>query len=394
MPQFSKLPNIHVIIAAAGSGTRFNDKSDIPKQYQDLYGRPIIRHSIDTFRKIDHIKSINCVINKDHLNLYKDAIKDLEPIPYTIGSDTRKQSITNALESLSNTNEQDIVLIHDAARPLITENKILEVIEALKEYPAATLATQVSDTLRKGKENDKCADIVTRDNLWAMQTPQGARYLDLLKAHKTADEQTDDTSLLSSIGITVHIVRGNNSNFKITTKEDFKMAEKILQSQMTTRTGLGFDVHAFDEAETGPLRLGGIDIDFDKKLLGHSDADVALHAITDAILGAIGEGDIGKHFPPSDNSFKDMDSAVFLKKSVELATQKHSAKINNIDLTVICEEPKIVDHEPKMKAQIASLVDISENAINIKGTTTEKLGFTGRKEGIAAQAIVTLQKPA
>jgi len=235
--------------------------------------------------------------------------------------------------------------------------------------------------------------MVSRDGLWEMQTLHAFRYADILKAHESSNpdcEYTDDTSLATAIGIDVKIIQGSAENFKITTKDDFKMAEKLLASQSIIRTGLGYDVHAFDHDSKGPIRLCGIDVPHTYKLKGHSDADVGLHAITDAILGAIGEGDIGQHFPPSDNTYKDMDSAIFLEKTMKIAA-KHNASINNIDLTLICEEPKIGPHAKAMRTRVASIIGIDENAINIKATTSEQLGFTGRKEGIAAQAIATVQ---
>ena len=381
-------PTIHVLIAAAGSGSRFDSNADIPKQYQALNGKAVLRRTVEKFLKIDAVTSIQCIINPEHEELYQQAVHGLNISPFIIGSNSRKNSIYNGLKSIS---QKDIVLIHDAARPLISKTDILKLIETLKTKRAATLAHPVSETLRKST-NDNCANIVSRDGLWALQTPQGFYYEDILKAHESADgetEYTDDTSLATAIGIDVKLVHGSTENFNITTKDDFKMAQKLLSAQSITRTGLGYDVHAFDEDGTGPIRIGGIDMDYPKTLKGHSDADVALHAITDAILGAVGQGDIGVHFPPSDDAFKNMDSAVFLKKAIEIA-KENNANINNIDLTIICEEPKIGPHAPKMKAQIASIVDIPENAINIKATTSEKLGFTGRKEGIAAQAIATV----
>ena len=225
----------------------------------------------------------------------------------------------------------------------------------------------MTDTLRKSSNNE-CSEAIGRNDLWSLQTPQAFRYEDILKAHENADsniEYTDDTSLASAINITVQLVECASTNIKITTLEDMKMAESILSTHSSTHTGLGFDVHAFDNDGSGPIRLGGIDIDHNQKLKGHSDADVALHAITDAILGAIGEGDIGQHFPPSDNTFKNMDSAVFLEKALELAGNKN-ATINNIDLTIICEEPKIGPHASKMRQRVASILKINENKVNIK----------------------------
>lgn len=380
-------PQIHVLIAAAGSGTRFDSEDSLPKQYRNLNGQKVIERTINKFKNISNINSVNSIINVK----YKDIVCGFELDRIIEGSNSRKNSVYNGIRDLSNLENEDIILIHDAARPLIKEEDVQNLIDALNTHRAATLAVPVSDTLRKG-EGETCKDIVSRDGLWAIQTPQAFRYGDILKAHENANddtEYTDDTSLVSAIGIDVQLVQGSKDNIKITTKDDLKMAEKLLQSQNMIRTGLGYDVHAFDEESEGPIRIGGIDIPHDYKLKGHSDADVALHTITDAILGAIGEGDIGQHFPPSDNTYKDMDSAIFLEKTLEIM-EKHNATINNIDLTIICEAPKIGPHAPQMRARIADILNIPENAINIKATTSERLGFTGRKEGIAAQAISTV----
>ena len=388
----SQSPNIHVLIAAAGTGTRFDNNKSTPKQFQNLYGIPILKRTINKFKKNNNINTINCIINLNYQDIYNDITKGVE-IDQTIeGSKSRKNSIFNGLKSLYKVKNEDIILIHDAARPMIDEKDIQSLINAMQTSQAATLASPVSDTLRKS-DNDHCAEMVSRDGLWALQTPQAFRYEDILKAHEAANddtEYTDDTSLVTAIGIDVKLVKGSPDNIKITTQDDLKMAEKLLQSQTITRTGIGYDVHAFDNSP-GPIRLCGIDIPNPHKLKGHSDADVGLHAVTDAILGAIGEGDIGQHFPPSDDTFKNMDSGIFLEKTMEIAT-RHNATINNIDLTIICEEPKIGPHTKEMRSRVASIIDIDESAVNIKATTSEQLGFTGRKEGIAAQAIATVSQ--
>lgn len=387
-------PDIYVLIAAAGSGTRFSDnQNEPPKQYKKLLQQSIIRHSIKTFLSIKRVKVIHCIINPEHADWYHETTKLLNlPNPITGGKE-RNNSIYNALKSLTNAKNEDIVLVHDAARPLISRKEIEDLIEALQHHKAATLASPISGTLRKA-ENGTCDTVIDRNNLWELQTPQGFQYTDLLKAHETADPNkpyTDDTSMVSELGIPVHIVPGRKTNFKITTKDDLTMAEKIMLAECTDiRTGSGFDVHAFDTQSTGPIRLCGIDIDHTYKLKGHSDADVGLHTITDALLGALGEGDIGIHFPPSDDTFKNMDSAVFLQKAIEMLEAREGF-INNIDLTLICEAPKIGPHASTMKTRIAEITRTDESRINVKATTTEKLGFTGRKEGIAAQCTVTIR---
>lgn len=383
MPETSK---IHVLIAAAGVGERFiGGHSKVPKQYHLINGVQIIERSISKFKKINNISSISCIINPKH----KEMLSGINGIRLIEGGKTRKESVFNGLKGLPDVKNEDVVLIHDAARPLVPLGDIEALINSLKTCRAATLAKPVSSTLRKQKD-ECCDEIVDRNQLWAIQTPQAFRYADIIKAHeKSPNDATDDTSLVTKIGVDVKLVQGSPENFKITTYDDFMMAEKLIKAQSTIRTGLGYDVHAFDNTTTGPIRLGGIDIEHTHKLKGHSDADVALHTITDALLGAISEGDIGQHFPPSDNTYKDMDSAVFLEKARDLLNE-HNASINNIDLTIICEAPKIGPHAQKMRTRIATILDIQECAINVKATTSEKLGFTGRKEGIAAQAIATV----
>ena len=385
-------PQIHVLIAAAGSGTRLKNESEAPKQYQLLNGKTILERSIEKFNILNEINGIYCVVNPKHKYYYRPIASRLSSIKIIAGSKSRKDSVINGIRSLDNPKSEDIVLIHDAARPLVSTSDIQTLIDSLETNRAATLATPIAQTLRR-ENNLNCGECVSREGLWAMQTPQAFRYADILKAHEAAlpdVEYTDDTSLATAIGIDVKLVKGNNENFKITTQDDLIMAEKILHPQSVIKTGLGYDVHAFDKQSTGPVRLCGVDIDHTCALKGHSDADVGLHAITDAILGAIGEGDIGQHFPPSDNTYKDMDSAIFLKKTLKIA-QSHNAAINNVDLTIICEEPKIGPHATQMRQRVASILNIPETAVNIKATTSEQLGFTGRKEGIAAQAIATVQ---
>ena len=236
-------------------------------------------------------------------------------------------------------------------------------------------------------------DVLDRTHLRAIETPQGFRYQDLMDAHRrfaNEDRFTDDASLVSAFGIDVKLIASGHPNFKITNPEDFAMAEKLLNPKTRSLIGQGFDVHAFDApGSSQSIRLGGIDIPFGQKLKGHSDADVVLHAITDALLGAIGKGDIGDYFPPSDMQFKNMDSAVFLEKARDMVLE-FGATINNIDVTIICEEPKIGPHKDKMIRRIASVLNLEPQQIGIKATTTEGLGFTGRREGIATQAIASV----
>lgn len=379
-------PKIYVLIAAGGSGSRLGGET--PKQYQKIHGKMLLTRTLQIFANSGLFDEIRVIIDPQHADWYHDAVKELEVGPHIAGGKERKNSVNNGLHAFSKANSKDIILIHDAARPFVTINEIERVVTAAKEHGAATLGTPVSDTIIDTHEKT----YKDRKALYTLQTPQAFRF-DLLKnAHEQSDDNqnwTDDTSMVAALGHEIHIVEGSRMNFKITREEDMEMARKILSPDKDTLIGQGFDVHAFDTETSGPVRLCGIDVPHDHKLKGHSDADVGLHAITDAILGAIAEGDIGQHFPPSDDTFKNMDSAVFLEQAVKLTSEK-GGHINNIDLTLICEQPKIGPHTADMRKRIAKITGLNLARVNVKATTTEKLGFTGRKEGIAAQASVTV----
>ena len=376
----------HLIIAAAGKGERFGGA--LPKQYVKINGKSILRHTLDNALRWPGIASVRVIIDPEHADLYHDTVHNLDLAPPVNGGLTRKQSIYNALKSISKVNSEEIVLVHDAARPCTRPADISALLQALGQSRAATLAAPITDTLRR---DDK---IVDRNRLWAVQTPQAFYLGDLTQAHENANDDhdyTDDTSLVSALGIEVKLVEACRSNIKITTADDLRMVEALLARNTETRTAMGFDVHAFDQSASGkPLILCGVEIPHDHPLAGHSDADVGLHALTDALLGTIGEGDIGTHFPPSNPAFKDMESSVFLNHAVKLL-ERHGGSIVNLDLTLICEAPKIGPHAATMKQRIASIIKCDPTRISIKATTTEKLGFTGRGEGIAAQAVATVK---
>ena len=381
----NKTTHFHALIPASGTGQRLG--GDTPKQYQTLHGKAILRHTLETFLSHPECRSCTLIINPDHQDLYNAATQGLNLRPPVHGGAERNISIYNALKGILDIKPQGKILIHDAVRPFIRHEHISAVAQALDTHQAVSLAEPISDTLRHDN-----GDIIDRAPLSALQTPQGFHFETIKTAHEKGKSLTvtDDTALVGAMGIPVHLIQGSKTNFKITTPEDMTIANALMNQNLNaqTRTGMGFDVHAF---ETGrPLILGGIQIPHDKGLAGHSDADVALHALTDALLGAIGEGDIGRHFPPSDDSFKNMDSSIFLTKTMAMLGRKN-ARITNIDLTIICEEPKITPHEPKMRRRIAEITKIDQARINIKATTTERLGFTGRGEGIAAQAIATIE---
>lgn len=370
--------DFYALIAAAGGGSRLG--GDTPKQYLKIGRKTILNHAVDAFMSCPGLKGLKVIIDPAHEPLFREAFGS-GPLPaFVSGSDTRKSSVNNGLQKFSNLKNEDIVLIHDAARPFVTREQIEAVAAAAHEAGAATLALPVSDTLKKDP-----GGYVGRDGVHAIQTPQGFHYGLITKAHEGVDECTDDTGLVAALGHEIKLVPGSRANFKITTMDDLKIAQKLMPR--IARTGFGYDVHAFTVGNK--VRLCGMDIPHDKSLAGHSDADVGLHAVTDALLGAIAAGDIGQHFPPSDPQWKGADSAVFLRKAVEMVRVR-GGEIVNIDLTIICEAPKIGPHREKMQARVAQICGIAPDQVGIKATTTEGLGFTGRGEGIAAQAVAAI----
>lgn len=380
--------SFHVLIPAAGSGTRTG--AGIPKQYKKVAGKALLRHTIEKFVKIQGLKSLRVIIDPSHILLYKEAVEGLDLQPPVMGAATRKQSVYNGIASFTAGEQEDLVLIHDAARPFVSEDAIKSLLTEMQKSPAATLAAPVADTLVDAEY--KTFD---REKINAVQTPQAFKISLLKKAHeqfRNDEKFTDDAGLVAAIGEPITLVHAPRDNFKITTAEDMAIAEKLLAAPRETRTGFGYDVHAFDPAPATQIRLGGIDIPHTKKLLGHSDADVILHALTDALLGCIGEGDIGQLFPPSDAKWKNADSAIFITEAVKRVKTKEG-QIINADITLIAEEPKISPHREKMIARIAELLGIDKSRIGLKATTSEGLGFTGRNEGMVAQAVASVTLP-
>lgn len=385
-----ELPHFHLLIPAAGSACRM--ALDTPKPYLKIGGKHILRHAIEKFINFNKLESVVTVISEDCHGLYNKAISGLDKCHFTAGSNTRKNSVYNGLKSFSNLKNEDIVLIHDAARPMVQRADIEAILSVMsnKDIPAATLATPVTDSLLKD------GNAVERDNMWAIQTPQAFRYGALMAAHQQFEDDdsfTDDAGIMRASGHKVEIVPSSRQNIKITTQDDLKIAKIMMNQNMETRSTMGYDVHAFEqEPSARKLIMGGIEIDHPLALVGHSDADVVLHAITDAILGGLNEGDIGTHFPPSDPQWKDVNSAAFLKVATDMLTAK-GGEITFIDVTIMAEEPKIGPHRAAMQARIGEITVMPTSRISIKATTTEKLGFTGRKEGIACQALVTIRLP-
>jgi 2-C-methyl-D-erythritol 4-phosphate cytidylyltransferase / 2-C-methyl-D-erythritol 2,4-cyclodiphosphate synthase len=376
-----------VIIVGAGRGHRFG--GDIPKQYLMLGGVPVLRRTVSAFLSHPDIDAVRPVIHPDDETFFRDAVAGLDVLDPVPGGATRQDSVRLGLESVE-TLAPSKILIHDAARPFVAADVITGVLDGLNTYTGAIPSLPVTDTLKRGS-GSLIRETVDREELYRAQTPQGFRYGELLAAHRKAAglALTDDSAVAEHAGLDVVITPGSEDNFKITTQEDLDKAERMVSSG-ETRTGLGFDVHQFCRGDG--VIICGVKIPFDQSLLGHSDADVGLHAITDAILGAIGAGDIGMHFPPSEPQWKGEPSDTFLRHAGNLVVER-GGSISNIDITIICEKPKIGPHRETMKTQISKILSVSPDRIGIKGTTTERLGFTGRGEGVAAQAIATVILP-
>ena len=391
------MEKIVALITACGRGNRFNRGEGIPKQYLPLAGIPMLRHSIMAFLNHPQVSDVLCVIHPDDIELYEQSTIGLDLLNPVFGGETRQSSIRIGLEELIDY-KPNKVLIHDGVRPFVSKRIINGILEKLESHPAVIPAIAVEDTIKKIGDG-KIEWTLERENLWRAQTPQGFLYQDILNSHIAFKDLnfTDDSALNEYAGIPVAIVPGSQNNFKITTEEDYDRAKHMIpflidDYREETRSGIGFDVHGFRKIENDEnnfIRLCGTEIEFDKKILAHSDGDVGIHALIDALLGAIGQGDIGEHFPPSEQKWKNCDSREMLKKVYELI-QKLSASISNIDLTIICEKPKILKYKNKMKEELSAILGISTQRINIKATTTEKLGFIGREEGIACQAIATV----
>ena len=376
-----------VIIVAAGRGHRVG--GEIPKQYLDIGKVPVLRRTLDIFIENEYIDHIQVVIHPDDQELYYDAIGDIDIPTPVFGGDTRQQSVLNGLEALARHNPE-YVYIHDAARPFLSHDLIKQLATEVEISGAVIPALNMTDTVKQ-MTDDHIEQTINRDILYTAQTPQAFRYKAIFMAHRRFENEqmTDDSMLAEQSGLKVRIIPGERNNFKITTEDDLEKAEQMLGNIYNDfRVGYGVDVHAFEDGDH--VILGGVKIDHTKKLKGHSDADVALHAITDAILGAIAKGDIGEHFPPSDDKWKGAGSEIFLSHAAKLVKQENGV-ISNVDLTIICEEPKIGPHRDLIRERISEIIDVEVSRISVKATTTEKLGFTGEKKGIMAQAVATVR---
>jgi 2-C-methyl-D-erythritol 4-phosphate cytidylyltransferase/2-C-methyl-D-erythritol 2,4-cyclodiphosphate synthase len=382
--------SIAVIIVAAGTGERMGGG---PKQYRPLAGIPVLARTIAAFTQRADIACVLPVINPAHIDFYA-ALHLSHPklLPAVGGAPTRQGSVLAGLEALA-PHALDLVLIQDAARPLVDDDTIAGVIAALGE--AALPVLPVTDTIKRSSDGRLAEGTEDRRTLFAAQTPQGFAYRSILDAHRRAasepGEFTDDAAIAEWAGIAVTLTKGSPRNIKLTHPEDFERAERLLGGRlMETRTGSGFDVHPFEPGDH--VWLGGVRIPHTAKLKGHSDADAALHALTDAIYGALGEGDIGTFFPPSDPQWKGAASSVFLAHAAGLVTGR-GGRIVNLDLTIVSEAPRVSPHAAAMKAAIAQACGIAPSRIAVKATTSERLGFTGRGEGLVAMATATLELP-
>lgn len=382
------MPSIAALIVAAGRGERVGGQA--PKQYWPIAGQPLLLWSARAFVRHGDIGPIQFVIGADQTSLFEKAVPAavLERKP-VVGGATRQDSVRNGLEALREL-RPEYVLIHDAARPLASRALIDRVIGALRAgADAAIPLLPVADTLRRREASGNWA-LVARDHLHRAQTPQGFRFDAILEAHLAhrGRQVTDDMSLAELAGLRIEAVAGEESNLKVTMPEDFVTAEKLIRSSGDIRAGTGYDAHRF--AAGDHVWLGGVRIDHERTLEGHSDADAALHALTDAILGALGAGDIGEHFPPSDQRWRGAPSSTFLAHAATLVRDA-DGEILHCDVTIICESPKIGPHREAMRARIAEILGLEVSRISVKATTTEGMGFTGRKEGLAAQAVATIR---
>ncbi len=375
------------LIVAAGSGARAG--GNVPKQYRPWSGRPVLAHSLAAFAGHPAVNAVRVVIGAVQEEIYAEAAAGFDLAPPVIGGDTRQQSVRAGLEAIAADGGCRRVLIHDAARPGLPAAVIDRLLAALDQDEGAVPVLPMVDSLATG--GSALGDPVDRAAVVRVQTPQAFRFPAILAAHRSwaeATSATDDAQVARNAGITVAMVAGDERLAKLTFEEDFAMAGS--DRPTSVRTGMGFDVHGFGEGDT--VWLGGIAVPHGAGLVGHSDADVLLHAICDALLGATGDGDIGTHFPPSDPQWRGAPSALFVEHVRDLVARRGGV-IDHVDATIICEAPKVGPHRAAIRSSIAGMLRLAEGRISVKATTTERLGFTGRGEGIAAQAIATVRLP-
>jgi len=385
--------SIAAVIVAAGRGHRAG--GDLPKQYRHLAGEPVIRPTLAAFLAHPQIAAVQPVIHPDDAKLFDAAAAGLRALPPVHGGATRQASVRAGLEALDGS-APDIVLIHDAARPFLAGDLISRAIIAGKAHGAAVPAVAVADTVKKIDEQDMVTETLDRSRLRMVQTPQAFAFGLIVEAHRRAaaaglEDFSDDAALAEWAGHRVNVFAGETANVKLTTDDDFTRAEIVRVAALAdVRTGNGFDVHAFGDGDY--VMLGGVRIPHTRGLTGHSDADVALHALVDAILGALADGDIGVHFPPSDPQWRGAASERFLAFACE-RVRARSGVIAHLDVTIVCEAPRVAPHRDAIRARIAAIAGIPVTRVAVKATTSEKLGFTGRSEGMVAMATATVRLP-
>lgn len=380
---------VSAIVVAAGSGRRA--KMNPPKQYQRLGSIPVLAQTLNIFLLHPRIEHLTVVIAADHQSLFESIITPflIGKVSIALGGNSRTASVMSGIQTLPHNLATNHVLIHDGVRPFVSQTLIDRVIDALEDHSAVVPAIPISDALWRIK-GDQVHELVDRDQFARVQTPQGFELSTLLNAYKLCQESADDdAAVVAAAGFDVCRVRGQKGNMKLTSEQDFNQARQLLSPNPEFRSGIGFDVHQFGDGAY--LTLCGVQINCGKSLLGHSDADVATHAITDAIYGAMAQGDIGRWFPPTEAKWKDVDSMTFLSHAASLATEL-GYTLCSVDCTIICELPRIAPHAEEMCTRISSQLEIDTGRVSIKGTTSEGLGFTGRGEGIAAMSSVLLSK--
>ena len=387
------MAQVAAVVVAAGQGVRAG--GDLPKQFRRIAGETLLRRALSRFVEAPMVSFVQPVIRSEDADIVRVETAGLNVLPPVFGGATRQASVRAGLEALL-PRKPDIVLVHDAARPFASANLIARAILAAEKTGAAIPGLPVTDTIKRVDDSGTVETTVDRTLLRLVQTPQAFAFPALIAAHRRAAEQgredfTDDAALAEWAGMKVSVFPGEAGNIKFTTPEDFLRAEAIQSAALgDVRIGSGMDVHAFGAGDH--VTLGGIRIPHSQALTGHSDADVALHALTDAILGALADGDIGAHFPPSDPQWRGASSDRFLVFAVDRVRARRG-RIAHLDLTIVCEAPRIGEHRDRMRANIAKLADIDIERVAVKATTSEKLGFTGRGEGIVAYATATVRLP-
>ena len=373
---------VTALIVAAGSGSRMG--GDTPKQYRPIAGKAVLAHAVDALASHPRIDAVRVVIGLGQEEMAREALDGRDVGDLIGGGGERSDSVRAGLDAI----QDGIVLVHDAARPFCPHDVIDRLLDALDNGDGAVPVLGLSDTLARG--TGQLDEMVERKDMVRVQTPQAFHVEDLRYALTESGlrKATDESSLLVAAGLKVVTVEGDPMLDKLTSPADWERAEQLQTARLISRTGMGFDVHAF--AGEGPVMLGGIEVPHDRGLAGHSDADVVLHAITDALLGAASLGDIGRHFPPSDPQWKGASSDIFLSHAAGLIRHMGGI-IDFVDCTLICEAPKLSPYRDAMRSQIAEILGLSLSRVSIKATTTERLGFTGRGEGIAAQAVATIR---